>query len=158
MIEFAPPRQLNRWAVLRPLEKGDFMDIDELMKSYKENPSKQTEVDLGKLLELPRLSPPMLSPNISKLFNPKKIVERIDTLTQSSKTIEERLDKLKRPHWLPIIISILALVVAVLAWLRPTNKAPSSVNQIPTEKSQPSPTQSQPVRESTPQHQRKSSH
>jgi hypothetical protein len=50
----------------------------------------------------------------------------------SNKGVEERLDLLRKPHWtsiLSLIISIGALIVAILAWQRPV-KPTASENSV----------------------------
>ena len=133
------------------------MDIDEFTKAVEENFSDHTETDFRKLFE-PRSLPPTPRPNVSELFNPEEIVQRIDALAQSGKTIEERLDKLRNPRWqfwLPIIISttisILAIIIALLGWRRPAVQAPASFDQTrPSMQSIASPTQSPPIQGSHP--------
>ncbi len=85
-----------------------------------------------------------------ELFNPEEIIERqqamIDALTRSTKTIEGRLDNLKTPpwrFWLPICISVIALIVAIIGPRLQANQTPRAS---PMALSQPTatPTQSPP--------------
>lgn len=56
----------------------------------------------------------------------------------STEGIEKRLDLLRKPHWtsiLSLLISIGALIIAILAWQRPVKPVDSTT--IPSAKPQP---------------------
>lgn len=69
----------------------------------------------------------------------KKATTKLVALTggcqsRPNEGVEQRLDKMMKPHWsvwLCIVISIVSLVVAFLAWQRPIIPLPESSAQIP---------------------------